>query len=419
MTVRSEGQGPGASGTAELDVPELVQRLARDLLPRIGELADRVVDDVVTAVPELAPSGSDEELVAIRESTEQNVGAILSMLAFGVVPGAAEPPVGTIKVIRQAVAGGGDLVTMLRGFRMGHRAVSALWLEHLGDAELGDRERHEVVRYSSERLFTYFDGVSEQMAERYRQEYPDGGVRGGTSRRQALDDLLTGDDPDVDAASLSLGYDVRLHHLGVVVTLLDHGADPRAAIERLATAAGATAVLTQTIVPGSTWAWLGAPAPFTLEQVDALAALTVDGLRVGVGDDGRGPAGFRLTHEQARDAERYARAGAGSAGHVHPHRRVELAGLLCADPTRARRLAEARLGALAVREEATDRLRETLRTYLACGRNKARTGEVLHVHQKTVAYRLVRVETLLGGPLPDDCGELEAALLIDRTLDCT
>jgi hypothetical protein len=417
MTVGIRGQAPVPSRQDDADVAEQVQRQARALLPRIGELTDEVTDSVIAAVPELAPTGSDEEIAAIRESTEQNVGAILSMLAFGVVPGAAEPPVGTVKVIRQTVAGGGDLVTMLRGFRMGHRAVSAFWLEHLGEAVEDEHDRHELVRYSTEKLFTYFDGVSEQLVARYRREHPEVGVRGGTSRRQALDGLLADDEPDAGAASLSLGYDVRLHHVGVVVTLLDRDADAREAVDRLARTIGATAVLSQAVSTGATWAWLGSSTPPPDDRIDALAELEVTGLRIGVGECARGAAGFRQTHEQAQDAERYARVATGSAEHVHLHRRVELAGLLCADPARARRLADARLGALAARTEAVDRLRETLRTYLQCGRNKARTGELLHVHQKTVAYRLVRVEALLGTPLPDDCSELEAALLIDRTLD--
>jgi DNA-binding PucR family transcriptional regulator len=98
------------------------------------------------------------------------------------------------------------------------------------------------------------------------------------------------------------------------------------------------------------------------------------------------------------------------------HRDVEVAAVLCADPERARRLAEGRLGALARRDEATSRLRATVRAYLAVGRNLARTAEALHVHHKTVSYRLAKATELLGHPIAEAAYDLEAALIIDFTL---
>lgn len=93
-----------------------------------------------------------------------------------------------------------------------------------------------------------------------------------------------------------------------------------------------------------------------------------------------------------------------------------MAALLCADPERARRVAADRLGRLASRDESTARLRETVRTYLASGRSVTRTAQALHVHQKTVSYRLSKAADLLGRPVTEATGELEAALLIDITL---
>jgi DNA-binding PucR family transcriptional regulator len=148
----------------------------------------------------------------------------------------------------------------------------------------------------------------------------------------------------------------------------------------------------------------------------ALCALPPDGVLIGLGEPGQGRSGFRRSHAQAREAERTTRLSGVPVAGVVRHHDVELAALLCADPDHAGRFATDRLGPLSARDEGTGRLRETLRTYLASGCSTARTAEVLHVHQKTVAYRLARCTELLGRPLGQANGELEAALLIDLTL---
>jgi DNA-binding PucR family transcriptional regulator len=51
------------------------------------------------------------------------------------------------------------------------------------------------------------------------------------------------------------------------------------------------------------------------------------------------------------------------------------------------------------------------------GSNKARAAELLHVHHKTIAYRLTRAAELLGQDLEEAGPELEAALFIDLTLN--
>jgi len=98
------------------------------------------------------------------------------------------------------------------------------------------------------------------------------------------------------------------------------------------------------------------------------------------------------------------------------HRDIEIAALLCGDPERARAMAAARLGDLARRDDIGERLRATVRALLANGHNRGRAAAALHVHHKTVAYRLNQAEELLGRSPSEDTFGLEAALLIDQTL---
>lgn len=396
---------------------EDVQRLARELLPRTLEIADEVTRFVLETVPDVAPNGDAEGVVVVRESTEQNIGAILAMLAFGVVPGSIEPPLGTLKLLHQTVAGGGDVTTILRGYRAGHAGVWRIWADHVA-RNIDDAARlHRVLSYSSERLFTHMDLAAEQLVVRYRQEVPSALTAGDRpTRRRLVERLLEGEPVDVDQAAASLGYGLGGHHLGVVMAPLQAGAEPRAALDALAAAYGTANVLALPQGDGTLWAWLGSLTAPRDEVVGALGAVVLDGVLAGVGEPGLGRDGFRRTHEQAREAERLGRMTPEPAAGVVRQRDIELVALLCGDAERARRLAADRLGRLASRDESGERLRETVRVFLACGRSKARAAERLFIHQKTVAYRLARAEELLGRPVAEAGAELEAALLIDLTL---
>ena len=63
------------------------------------------------------------------------------------------------------------------------------------------------------------------------------------------------------------------------------------------------------------------------------------------------------------------------------------------------------------------RLRETLGAYFEAGGNQTRAAERLHIHPKTVAYRLRCAQALLGGSIAERRVELETTLLLHRAGD--
>lgn len=396
----------------------LVRQLANELLPRAGEIATIVTQAVTDAVPELAPHRSLTEIAVIRESTEQNIGAILATMAFGVAPDAVSPPVGTVALFPQIIAGGGDITTLLHGYRFGHEHMWRAWVEHLAE-RLGDSpDFYPALRLSSAHIFSFINGACENLVTQYRTQYGLPGTGPSTSPRDAVAALLGDDAVDLDAATLTLRYDLRAHHVALAAVPLVAGADVRSALDDLARAADGAALLAHPVGDGSWWAWLGwSTAPVEEKELHPLMTAPVRDVSIGRGEPGRGREGFRRSHAQAREAERTAGLSGTARARVVRHRDIEVAALLCADPERARRLAADRLGRLAARDEGTTRLRETVRIYLAHGRSVARTAETLHVHQKTVAYRLARATELLGRPVTELTQELESALLIDATLD--
>jgi hypothetical protein len=89
--------------------------------------------------------------------------------------------------------------------------------------------------------------------------------------------------------------------------------------------------------------------------------------------------------------------------------------LLLSDPDLAAVIVKRELGPLLADKRMGDELIETLQTYFDCGFNRRETARRLHLADRTVAYRLERIEDLLGHGLEDEAGRrLELALTLRR-----
>ncbi len=73
------------------------------------------------------------------------------------------------------------------------------------------------------------------------------------------------------------------------------------------------------------------------------------------------------------------------------------------------------LGPLLADERLGTELVETLQVYFDSGENMRETARRLHLANRTVAYRLEKIEALLGGPLDDDRRRrLSVALMVTK-----
>ena len=123
-------------------------------------------------------------------------------------------------------------------------------------------------------------------------------------------------------------------------------------------------------------------------------------------------AAYRDAVESLAAAQRAGRIGRIGTGDVLLER------ALLADEDLARRALDAELGALRARGRTGDALLATLRAWLRNRQNVRATARVLDVATRTVAYRLARVEAILGRPLRGAVVErLAAALLLSDLLE--
>lgn len=411
-------QGSPIAGEADAEetAAETMRRCAHDMLLRSAEVSAEVAAHVLANVAGLTPNGSAQAVKAVHDSTDQNVGAIFATLAFGVPADAAEPPSGTQDLLRHTVAEGGDITVLLRGYRCGHALLWDIWSDHVAD-RVSDAERlHDVLAMSSRHIFTFIDRSCERLVSDYQHCYG-GRAQPGRSVAETIRDLLVNDNPvDETLASTVLRSDIRGYHLALTLSPLAVSAEVRTAADALASAAGAASVVTLLVGDGTLWTWLSWPTPPGDDPLARVCGTQIKDVLVGMGEVGRGRAGFARSHRQARDAERVARMNRTVSGGVVRYRDVELASALCSDLSRARWFAEERLAGLANDDPTSERLRETVLVYLDNGCRQSSAAEILHVHPKTVSYRLAQAEELLGHPLTDNVLEVGAALVVAQTV---
>jgi hypothetical protein len=398
-----------------------VRRLARVLLPRSEVISQQITEHVLSLVPELAPAGAADAVQVVRHSTDQNIGAMLATLAFGVPAAQVEAPTGTQELVRRLIAGGGDVTHLLRAYRVGHELLWRIWTEHVeAQACEVSAVKHGslvagVLRLSSRHLFDFIDTACQRIVEEFPTslEPAYGTLHGG--RAAVVRALLGSDQIDLPAAGATLGYDLQRVHVALVASPLSPRAGVRHELQRVIDHAG-TAGLTLPAGDGTWWGWLAWTSRPPENELADLATVGLDDVLVGVGDPARGREGFRASHTHAREAEKIARLHGDPPPGVTRFSDVELAAVLCADPERARRFAHDRLGVLAEHDEVNGRLRETLRVLLAHGQNRGEAARALNVHHKTVTYRVNQAERLLGRTLSASTADLAAALTIHSTL---
>ena len=393
----------------------VVPELAAELLTETSELARGMADHLYATIPELAATEDDELMVDLLASAEANLRQVLWVLKRGAAVDEVGLPPEAAAFMRANVRRGIPLPAELRAYRLGHAWLWDRWARALQERIADPEELIAAQETSSACIFAYIDRISDQLVEEYGTEREQM-MRGAAQlRAETVRAILAGEPLDEETLPGRLGYDVRRWHLAMRVS---SGTSEVRGLERAAREAAATLAPGEPLIVPSGAAsldvWAGA-----YEPADARALARYEppeGVRVAFGRPARGLDGFRRSHREAVQAARVAALAGGGGGAVVDYAEVELVSLLAYDLPRAREFVASRLGPLAAPGESTQRLRETLRVFLAMGGRSARAAKELYVHQNTVAYRIKRAEELLGRRVTEDPVELICALALAETL---
>ena len=402
-----------AASAVQLDAAaaDRLQTIARGLLDDVETIAVEINRRAIAAEPGLA--GDELTIDTTMQSTRANIGAIVSMLAYGVPAEAVTPAAGAMRLFERLAEREDGLAIVLRGYRVGIMELWQVWSRYLADQVSDAEELYLLQAASTSFMLTYIDRVSTDLHEQWRS------ARRRRRNGIVADDLvraaLFGPVEGVDLGAIGYSIGPRSHLAVALDPALDDAVVAQVTSRLALDACGQSCVLHLDVA----WVvWLGCERPLERAAVERiarrLAEVDVGGV-IGLGDPAAGVAGFRASYRQALDARRVGLLRHGEG--VTVHHDVALLAVLCADTERARALAGAELGPLGAGDDGAARLRETLRAYLACGENQLAAAHELGVHVKTVAYRLRQAEGLLGRRIGERRAELEAALLLHEVFD--
>ncbi len=395
----------------------LIAAAARRLDARRTEFIAGMVDRFAVVIP---PLQHDDEMQAmLAASTEANVAVALHLLEQGIDPHVVEPAPAAAQYARRLAQQGIPLSALLRAYRLGHADFVEAMLHEISTDPAGNPRTVAaasavVVRESA----AFVDSVSELVVLAYETEREAWARNDSTLRASRIRVLLEGEDVEVHAAERALGYPLAQVHVAVAVWFDEGGplrGDELIRLER-SCAAAATLVGGQYLFSardeGSATVWFSRPGdgPDVGKLADALADADGPAPRIALGRPGAGLAGFRVTHRQAEQAKRVAVVAGAAGGPVTDFADVGAVALLCHDLPAARAFVADTLGPLAADDENAERLRETLRVFLATNGSYTAAAELLNLHKNSVQYRITKAEQLCGRPLRAERFDVEFAL---------
>ncbi|MET9210332.1 MULTISPECIES: PucR family transcriptional regulator [unclassified Nocardia] len=373
---------------------------------------DRILARLDAAVLAGSPELDDPDLRRdLAASTRAHARVVLGGLATDsddlVLPEEAH-------VLARTIARRGlDIRVLLRAYQAGFAETLAVMTETVDEGQVPpDLERAVMLRLF-DRTATWMGLSIEQLTGTFMAERERVLRDALNTRTELVRALLAGTAVDVDQAAIVLGYRLAQRHLAFLLWTGDAaGEEPGGLLDRtatrIATALGATGLLTVAASASGLWAWAAIEDDAELAERIARCEVVAP-VRVAFGLPGAHVDGFVASHREAVAARRVAERGTGA---VTSYREVEIAYLAGIDTAAMRGLIARELRGLTGTDPVATRLRATLHAYLRAQRSPEEAARTLGVHKNTVRYRITRVEEILGHPVS------ERALALEVALDC-
>ena len=412
---------PVDSKVSDVGVNGYVAEVADRLHSRLVELSSALRTSLEDQIPDLRGDVRLGELLGA--SVEGNVDTVLHALRYDIAVERVEAPTAALEYARRLAQQGMPVNALVRAYRLGQRRVNELVFAELHAIEIPDSMRVPVIEAITGTLFEYIDWMSQQVVAVYEEERERWLENQNSLRALRVREILAANKSvDVDAASTTIRYPLRWHHLGLIMWYPDLGTegDELARLQRflreLGEAAGADASPLFVAADQSCgWGWLAyrAAATDAVEKIRRFALSRPDSPSVAIGMMAGGLEGFRRSHREAVEARAVAiisdRGGTTVITAADPG--LSVVARLGGDVAATRDWVATVLGDLATDNDNDARLRETLRVYLACGCSYKLAAEELNLHFNSVKYRVGRAVARRGREIGTDRLDVELALL--------
>jgi DNA-binding PucR family transcriptional regulator len=374
-----------------------------------------MTDWFVEVIPEFRYDEAIRQLMVA--STSSNLVAIISVLAHSIPVGQITVPAAAAEYARRFAQHNLSLEGLLRAYRLGeHRflqwSITALSRLDGVPTPLALAAMSELSR----RVNSYIDQVIEGLIGIYETERRQWDSRAGAVQAAQIRLVLESDNLSEESARQLLGVPVAGWHRAAVAWLsADVPGLPgqlRAAAHLLQEVSGRAMPLTMLADERTLWAWATHSVPYELDLalLRKRVASAPGGLRIALGAEGSGLAGFRSSLREAIRARAVAETAEDPGLTVVAFDDVAIAALLTERSEDLQGWIARVLGALLADDPGTRQLRETVRVFLDCDGSYTRAAARLHLHKNTVHYRVRKAEELRGRPLAADRLDVEVAL---------
>jgi hypothetical protein len=413
---------------SDVGVKSYIAEIAGRLHDRLVDVSSAVHRSLEDQIPELRGDAALVDLLGT--SVEGNVDTILYSLRYDIAVERVEAPTAALEYARRLAQRGVPVNALVRAYRLGQRRVNELVFAELRAIDIPESMRVPVIEAITDTMFSYIDWMSQQVVGVYEDERERWLENQNSLRSLRVREILDANKTtDVDAATTSIRYPLRWHHLGLVLWYPNPGTegDELARLQRfvrdLGEAAGAAASPLFVAADQSCgWGWLPyrAEAPDAVERVRGFALARPDSPSLAIGSVAGGVEGFRRSHREAEEVrgvaivgERLNSSTPTVIAAIDPG--LSVMARLGGDVLGTREWVAGVLGDLAGDSENDARLRETLRVYLACGGSYKVAAEQLNLHFNSVKYRVARAVERRGREIGNAIGgdrlDVELALL--------
>jgi hypothetical protein len=406
---------------SDVEVSSYVAGVAVRLYERLAELSSALGRFLEDQIPELRGDAALMELLGT--SVEANVHTVLHALRHDIVVERVEAPTAALEYARRLAQHGVPVNALVRAYRLGQRQMNEVFFAELRAIDIPDSVRVAVLEAITGTLFGYIDWMSQQVVAVYEDERERWLENQNSLRALRVREVLTANKSiDVDAATTSIRYPLRWHHLGLVMWYPDEGAEGdqldrlQRYLREVGESAGAAgSPLFAAADRSCGWGWL----PYRGAVAEAAANVRKFTLArpgspsVAIGSMASGVEGFRQSHREAKTARSVAliakRPQPTVIAATDPG--MSVMARLGGDVAGTRDWVAAVLGGLAADNENDARLRETLRLFLGCGSSYKVAAEELNLHFNSVKYRVGRAIARRGRDIGSDRLDVELALL--------
>jgi DNA-binding PucR family transcriptional regulator len=406
---------------SDVEVSRYVAKVAGRLHDRLAEVSTAILRSLEEQIPELR---ADTQIVdLLGTSVGANVDTMLYALSYDLAVERVEAPTAALEYARRLAQRGIPVHALVRAYRLGQRRMNELIFAELHAIEIPEPMRVAVIEAMSAAMFEYIDWMSQQVVVVYEDERERWLENQNSLRALRVREVLGASKTvDVDAATTSIRYPLRWHHLGVVLWYPDAGPDGdelgrlQRFLRELGEAADADASPLFVAADKSCgWGWLPyrAAASDAGSKVRSFTLARPDAPSVAIGTMAGGVEGFRRSHREAQQARGVAtiRECRGSTVIAADDPGLSVVARLGGDVAGIRDWVLTVLGDLASDDESDERLRETLRVFLGCGSSYKLAAEELNLHFNSVKYRVGRAVARRGREIGGDRLDVELALL--------